>query len=388
MADDNEFTVIWEGRLLAKSMLDFERVAGDAHSPQSSRSSRLKGQYHERLSEQVKRQRVAHAAIDALRSAANAVKYRLVEACRVDKTPSVELFNINKLLASDDYYILAHRYALHLFGGATVLQRPRADVRRRVMQFAVSPGASPLAQPAEDLEESKALRHSTLAIAVPHGAFDPGDLRAFVRADRLVRVETLRAVSWERRVGPSGSALAAPTPVAAAAAAAAVVVVRRVLGPAAAGGPSAEAVAASAPEADAAAAPDPGQSGRSAACGMHQRLCITFMNLGCLRHKAAAALTACDYRVSSFGAVSYTELSVVRVLFNAELGCRYIRVRGDVDTNVDVRHECFAYIPDPRALPGAFKAAYARAFPDPDPRTTPLDRVGSHSGRKSLTQWL
>eukprot|EP00873_Tetraselmis_striata_P009932 jgi/Tetstr1/430196/TSEL_020027.t1 len=36
----------------------------------------------------------------------------------------------------------------------------------------------------------------------------------------------------------------------------------------------------------------------------------------------------------------------------------------------------------------AFKAAYARAFPDPATRTTPLDRVGSHSGRKSLAQWL
>eukprot|EP00873_Tetraselmis_striata_P006496 jgi/Tetstr1/426760/TSEL_001697.t1 len=36
-----------------------------------------------------------------------------------------------------------------------------------------------------------------------------------------------------------------------------------------------------------------------------------------------------------------------------------------------------------------FMAACARAFPDdPATRTTPLDRVGSHSGRKSLAQWL
>eukprot|EP00873_Tetraselmis_striata_P018573 jgi/Tetstr1/438837/TSEL_027346.t1 len=47
--------------------------------------------------------RVAHDAINALRNAANTVKYRLAEARRADKTPPVELFDINnKLLASDD----------------------------------------------------------------------------------------------------------------------------------------------------------------------------------------------------------------------------------------------------------------------------------------------
>eukprot|EP00873_Tetraselmis_striata_P009433 jgi/Tetstr1/429697/TSEL_019592.t1 len=47
--------------------------------------------------------------------------------------------------------------------------------------------------------------------------------------------------------------------------------------------------------------------------------------------KAAAALT-CDYNVSGSGAVSYTELIAVRVIFHAELGCRYIRLRVvDVD---------------------------------------------------------
>eukprot|EP00873_Tetraselmis_striata_P019885 jgi/Tetstr1/440149/TSEL_028506.t1 len=117
----------------------------------------------------------------------------------------------------------------------------------------------------------------------------------------------------------------------------------------------------------------------SAAFGRHQRMCIIFPNLGCLRSAAAAALT-CDYRVFGSGAVSYTDLSAVRVLFNAELGCRYIRLRVDVDKNVDARHECFAYIQD--------HAAYARAFPDPATLTMPLDRVGSHAGRKSLAQWL
>eukprot|EP00873_Tetraselmis_striata_P006495 jgi/Tetstr1/426759/TSEL_001696.t1 len=42
----------------------------------------------------------------------------------------------------------------------------------------------------------------------------------------------------------------------------------------------------------------------SSASVRHQRLCITFMNLGCLRRKAAAALTS-KYRVSGSGAVSY-----------------------------------------------------------------------------------
>jgi len=74
-------------------------------------------------------------------------------------------------------------------------------------------------------------------------------------------------------------------------------------------------------------------------------MCITFLNLRCLRRAAAAALT-CDYRESGSGAMSYTDLSAVRVLFNAELGCCYIRLRMNVHKNVGARHECFAYIPD------------------------------------------
>eukprot|EP00873_Tetraselmis_striata_P044065 jgi/Tetstr1/464329/TSEL_009130.t1 len=89
--------------------------------------------------------------------------------------------------------------------------------------------------------------------------------------------------------------------------------------------------------------------------------------------------------------MSYTDLSAVRVLFNAELGCCYIRLRVNVHKNVGARHECFAYIPDHTfhttpysGFNSAFKAAYTRAFPGPATRTTPLDRVGSPSGRKSL----
>eukprot|EP00873_Tetraselmis_striata_P009123 jgi/Tetstr1/429387/TSEL_019301.t1 len=83
----------------------------------------------------------------------------------------------------------------------------------------------------------------------------------------------------------------------------------------------------------------------SSAFGRHQRLCITFLNLRRLRRKAPTALT-CDHRVSGSDAVSDAELSAVRVLFNAELSCRYIRLRVDVDKNVDAQHDCFAYIPD------------------------------------------
>lgn len=63
------------------------------------------------------------------------------------------------------------------------------------------------------------------------------------------------------------------------------------------------------------------------AFGRHPRLCITFLNT-----------------MSSFGAISYSELSALRVLLDAELGCRYSRMRVDIDKNVNARHECFPYI--------------------------------------------
>eukprot|EP00873_Tetraselmis_striata_P000620 jgi/Tetstr1/420884/TSEL_011947.t1 len=46
----------------------------------------------------------------------------------------------------------------------------------------------------------------------------------------------------------------------------------------------------------------------SPAFGKHTRICVTFLNLGCLRRKATVAL-ACDYRVSGSG--SYKDLSAV-----------------------------------------------------------------------------
>eukprot|EP00873_Tetraselmis_striata_P003612 jgi/Tetstr1/423876/TSEL_014499.t1 len=92
------------------------------------------------------------------------------------------------------------------------------------------------------------------------------------------------------------------------------------------------------------------------------RLCIAILNLGCLRRKAAAAL-ACDYRVSGPGAVSYAEL-------NAKF------------------HSTQYPMTQYSGFNSAFKAAYTRAFPDPTSRSTPLGRVCSHSGHKSLVQWL
>lgn len=167
--------------------------------------------------------------------------------------------------------------------------------------------------------------------------------------------------------------------------------------------------------------------------GRHQRLCLLFLNLGCLRRGAAAALT-CSYLVRPDGSILYDADSAVQVKFNTELGVRYIQLRVDVDKNVDARHECYAFIPEhvpaldvhpvglledylrtfrppsdglllaaPRTrrigparfhptkytgFNSAFKAAYARAFPDPATRSANLSRVGSHSGRKSLAQWL
>lgn len=131
----------------------------------------------------------------------------------------------------------------------------------------------------------------------------------------------------------------------------------------------------------------------------------------------------------------YTELSAVRLLFGAGLGCRYIRLRVDVaktstrgtDAYIPDHAPCLAIrpvdmledyvippsVPPPPPTPRP-EAAY---WPPPRPpawrprtstppllglqlgvqgrlrvprpgRSTPLGRAGSHSGRKSLAQWL
>eukprot|EP00873_Tetraselmis_striata_P034299 jgi/Tetstr1/454563/TSEL_041458.t1 len=57
----------------------------------------------------------------------------------------------------------------------------------------------------------------------------------------------------------------------------------------------------------------------------------------------------------------------MRVLFDAELGCRYICLRLNFHTT--------PY----SGFNSAFKAAYARVIPDPATRSTPVGRIGTQS---------
>lgn len=83
----------------------------------------------------------------------------------------------------------------------------------------------------------------------------------------------------------------------------------------------------------------------SRASGRGQHLYITFLHLGRLRRAAAAALT-CDHQVSGSGTASYGEHIVVYASSTAKMCCHYVRIRVDVDKNVDTWRECYAYIPD------------------------------------------
>ena len=132
------------------------------------------------------------------------------------------------------------------------------------------------------------------------------------------------------------------------------------------------------------------------------------------------------------GAVVFSEQSDVQVRYDQQRGDSYIQLRVDVDKNVHERDAVFAYIPArfktlsvrpvdvltdyllsvrppsgayllsaPRSarLPAvgfhagpfggmcaAFKKAVSRASPGAGSEL--VDRVGSHSGRKLLAQWL
>eukprot|EP00873_Tetraselmis_striata_P037592 jgi/Tetstr1/457856/TSEL_004258.t1 len=82
-------------------------------------------------------------------------------------------------------------------------------------------------------------------------------------------------------------------------------------------------------------------AGRMAAISDWHRSLLPHLRLaGCL------AVNPCkDESIGALVAIlkcRITQLGAVRVLFNAELGCRYIRLRVDVQKNVDDRHECFA----------------------------------------------
>ena len=164
--------------------------------------------------------------------------------------------------------------------------------------------------------------------------------------------------------------------------------------------------------------------------GLHHRLCFLLCTLGCLRRVAATHLVV---RFSwRSGQVVYDPASHVQVLRDDDLGQSYIRLAINVDKNVDIGDTVYAYIPAvipgldvrpldvlrdymlrvrprsgsyllsaprSRALPatsfhegtfgamaGAFQDAVRRALPQADPSF--VARVGSHSGRKSLAQWL
>ena len=168
----------------------------------------------------------------------------------------------------------------------------------------------------------------------------------------------------------------------------------------------------------------------SSAHGLHHRLCLMLLTLGCLRRVAAAHLRV-FYRLEG-AKVVFEEQSDVKVLYDDTEGMFYLRLRVNVDKNVREREEVYAYVPSAfrnlsarpvdvlldylrrvrppsgsyllaaprsarlpavgfhstpyRGMCAAFKRAVQAAFP----RATPelVTRVGSHSGRKSLAQWL
>ena len=165
--------------------------------------------------------------------------------------------------------------------------------------------------------------------------------------------------------------------------------------------------------------------------GLHNRLALFLLNLGCLRRSAAASLRVC-YRVVGRD-VLFLPTSDVAVFRDPDLDDYYIRLAIRVDKNVTSADEVYAYIPasvpalglrpvallldylrllrppsggyllaaprgtafPPSAFSSspyggftrAFQVAYRRAVPSAL-RSADVDRVGSHSGRKSLAQWL
>lgn len=170
----------------------------------------------------------------------------------------------------------------------------------------------------------------------------------------------------------------------------------------------------------------------SRASGHHHRLCLVISTLGCLRRRAAVHLRV-KYSISG-SLVSFSSDSDVYIAYNEEAGMEYIGLRVNVDKNVDSSVEALAYIP--ASVPGlsvqpvellrdylvrfrppsgsyllsaprthalqpaqfngyiytglnrTFRAAYLHAYPDATQRTSDITRVSSHSGRKSLSQWL
>ena len=157
----------------------------------------------------------------------------------------------------------------------------------------------------------------------------------------------------------------------------------------------------------------------------HLRLFYIFLTLGMLRNNAAGQLRV-FYEVDILGRVRLLPESDVQALTDAT--GLYLRAKVDVDKNVTAETERFAYLPecpylgvnpavelfsylrDVRPPSGGYlfaephqrgtafsvkpfkgfgkplKHAYLRAYPLTDPAF--VSRLGSHSGRKSLAQWL
>ena len=174
--------------------------------------------------------------------------------------------------------------------------------------------------------------------------------------------------------------------------------------------------------------------------GLHNRLALLLLNLGCLRRKAAQHLRVVYSVVGS--TVQFCSTSDIWVDHDQELRQDFIALRILVDKNVrEGDDDTRAYIPEhipslgvrpvsvllhylrrvgppsggfllaaPRQaalpLPGvrlppsafystaytafsaAFQRAVRRAIPASSRAGLPLSRIGSHSGRKSLAQWL
>jgi hypothetical protein len=164
--------------------------------------------------------------------------------------------------------------------------------------------------------------------------------------------------------------------------------------------------------------------------GDHNKLAVVFSLLGMLRQKAATHLII-RYRIvvndSGIQSVEYLEGSNVRAVRDGDLG-DHILIDVDVDKNVNALKRRKAYIPDEVRALGLFPVhmlehylikyrppsggfllaaprsaklktfrtnrftglsnAVKRAFSAVFPRDASVDLVGSHSGRKSLAQWL
>ena len=176
----------------------------------------------------------------------------------------------------------------------------------------------------------------------------------------------------------------------------------------------------------------------------HHRMCLTFLVIGLLRMNAASALKV-YYRINPnvppghVDSIQFLEGSDVIIKFDTQTGIHYIEVNVEADKNVNARKRRFAFIPEEiialglhpvrdlihyltyyytptgdhgnylfrapnggrwqwtkksftnkgnvggfTAWGGVVKAMYQYAFPS----ASDVKDFGSHSGRKTMAQWL